>query len=475
MKKIVNFSLYFSFKISIMNITKAIEIFFKKFLPSPFTIAVLLTLLTILLALIFTKPDLVGIDDYTIEILQYWEKGIWSSTLLEFAYQMMLILVLGHVLVLSKPVSVLIMKITRYATDTASSAAIVACLTMLVAFFNWGLGLIFGALLARKIAEHAEQNNFQLNYPIVGASGYMGMMVWHGGISGSALIKINEEGHLSSIMANNSFEFLHKVPTSIDFSQTIFSFSNLLIFITILIVITGMFYVLGKNSKPTEIKLSLYKMHQDKNPSVKTDRLDNSRILATVFGLLIILAFFYQYLDDLKTLKITPNLINFLMLGLGILFHGTFKNFTNAVVASISDISGILIQFPLYFGIMGVMNSSGMVAQISDFFVSFSTETTLPIVTFFSAGLVNIFVPSGGGQWVIQGPIVVESALKLGVPLNKAIMALAYGDQITNMLQPFWALPLLGITKLKAKEILPYTLLAMFVGSIIYIVGILLF
>jgi short-chain fatty acids transporter len=458
-----------------MNITKAIEIFFKKFLPSPFTIAVLLTILTIFLALIFTKPSMIGIGDYAVEILQFWEKGIWSSSLLEFAYQMMLILVLGHVLVLSKPVSNLIMKITRYCTDTASSAAIVASLTMLVAFFNWGLGLIFGALLARKIAEHAQQNNLKLNYPIVGASGYMGMMVWHGGISGSAPIKINEVGHLSNIMKNNSFEFLHKVPSSIDFSQTIFSFSNLLIFAIVVFVISGMFYVLGKNSQPTEINLSQYKMHQDEKPLLKKDRLDNSKILATIFGSLILITFFYQYFDAIKILKITPNLINFLMLGLGILFHGSFKNFTSAVLESIADISGILIQFPLYFGIMGIMSSSGMVTQISDFFVSFSTETTLPIVTFFSAGLVNVFVPSGGGQWVIQGPIVVESALKLGVPLNKAIMALAYGDQITNMLQPFWALPLLGITKLKAKEILPYTLFAMLVGSVIYIVGILLF
>ncbi len=458
-----------------MNITKAIEIFFKKFLPSPFTIAVLLTILTIFLALIFAKPSMIGYGDYAIETLQYWEKGVWSSGLLEFAYQMMLILVLGHVLVLSKPVSNLIMKITRYCNDTASSAAIVASLTMLVAFFNWGLGLIFGALLARKIAEHAQKNDLKLNYPIVGASGYMGMMVWHGGISGSAPIKINEVGHLSNIMTNNSFELMHKVPSSIDFSQTIFSFSNVLIFTIVVLVISGMFYVLGKNSQPTEINLSQYKMHQDKKSLIKTDRLDNSRILATIFGLLILVTFFYRYFDAIKVLKITPNLINFLMLGLGILFHGSFKNFTSAVVESISDISGILIQFPLYFGIMGIMSSSGMVTQISDFFVSFSTETTLPIVTFFSAGLVNIFVPSGGGQWVIQGPIVIESALKLGVPLNKAIMALAYGDQITNMLQPFWALPLLGITKLKAKEILPYTLLAMLVGSVIYIIGILLF
>ena len=115
-----------------------------------------------------------------------------------------------------------------------------------------------------------------------------------------------------------------------------------------------------------------------------------------------------------------------------------------------------------------------MVVQISDFFVSIANETTLPLFTFLSAGLVNIFVPSGGGQWAVQGPIVVESALKLGVPLNKAIMALAYGDQLTNMLQPFWALPLLGITRLKAKEILPYTLFLMFVGIIVFVLGLLL-
>ena len=460
-----------------MNISKAVEAVFNKYLPSPFTIAVLLTIVTIFLALFFTKPDTIGFVGYTVDILQYWEKGIWSSSLLEFAYQMMLILVLGHVLVLSKPISNLIMKITRYCNNTATSAAIVACLTMLVAFFNWGLGLIFGALLARKVAEHAYKNNIKLNYPIIGASGYMGMMVWHGGISGSAPIKINEVGHLSSIMKNtSSLDLVSQIPSSINFNQTIFNSSNLIIFSLIIVVITGLFYLLGKRSEPTEINLPEYKMHHEEEIIIsKADKLDNSKILARAFGALIIVAFFFQYIDDIKVLKITPNLINFLMLGLGIILHGSFKKFTNAIGESISDISGILIQFPLYFGIMGIMSSSGMVTQVSNFFVSISTATTLPLVTFFSAGLVNIFVPSGGGQWVIQGPIIIESALKLGVPLEKAIMALAYGDQITNMLQPFWALPLLGITKLKAKEILPYSLIAMFVGSLIYILGILLF
>jgi short-chain fatty acids transporter len=118
---------------------------------------------------------------------------------------------------------------------------------------------------------------------------------------------------------------------------------------------------------------------------------------------------------------------------------------------------------------------SGMIEIISDLFIEISNVQTFPIFTFISAGLVNIFVPSGGGQWAIQGPIIIESATKLGVSIPKSIMALAYGDQITNMLQPFWALPLLGITGLKAKEILPYTLILMLLGGAIFIIGLLIF
>lgn len=459
-----------------MNLTRAIENIFQRYLPSPFTIAILLSLLTLLLAVFFTRPSDISLIDYTFDVFRFWENGIWSTGLLVFAYQMMLILILGHVLVLSKPVSKAILKITQFCKDTATSAAIVASTTMLVAFFNWGLGLIFGALLARKVAEHATKNNIQLNYPIIGAAGYTGLMVWHGGISGSAPIKINEEGHISEMMKGlSSSEFSAQIPRIIDFGETIFSLSNLLIFTTVVVVISGLFYWLGKRSNPTRIDLTVYEMNFDEASGTSAEKLDNSKMLAYCFGGIILITFFVRYFQDIQVLKITPNLINFLMLGLGIIFHGSFKRFINAVGESISDIAGILIQFPLYFGIMGIMSSSGMVTQISDFFVSISSATSLPIFTFFSAGLVNIFVPSGGGQWVVQGPIVVESALKLGVPLNKAIMALAYGDQITNMLQPFWALPLLGITKLKAKEILPYTLIAMLVGSFVYLIGLLLF
>jgi len=457
-----------------MNITKTIEKLFKRFLPSPFTIAIILTLLTMVLALSFTEAP--KDQSHLFAVLSYWENGIWNNDLLVFAYQMMLILVLGHILVLSKPMNFGIEKLTNLVNNTSNAVLLVSSATMIVSFFNWGLGLIFGAIMARKVAEAAQLRNFKINYPLVGASGYVGLMIWHGGISGSAPLKVAESGHLTSLMSGINDEGLKsQLPNFISFNETIFSSANLILFSVLLLIIPLFLYRLGKKVPTTETKLPIYKGIITKEKNLKgAERLDHSKLFGIGFGILILIAFIYQYFDALKGLVITPNMLNFFMLGMALILHGSFKSFLNAVEEAIKGASGILIQFPLYFGIMGIMRDSGMVIQISDFFVSIATPITLPILTFLSGGLVNIFVPSGGGQWAIQGPIVVESALKLGVPLPKAIMAFAYGDQITNMLQPFWALPLLGITKLKAKEILPYTLMLMVIGTIVFIGGLLL-
>ena len=165
----------------------------KNVLPAPFTIAVILTFLTILIAF-FISADSYNSKNF-FEILSFWEKGLWDNNLMVFALQMMLMLVLGHSLALSKPISKIINNITIHCNNTANAAAIVTFTTLLVAFFNWGLGLIFGAIFARKVGEHASKNNIPLNYPLIGAAGYSGLMIWHGGISGSAPIKIAEQGH----------------------------------------------------------------------------------------------------------------------------------------------------------------------------------------------------------------------------------------------------------------------------------------
>ena len=459
-----------------MYLTKFIENLFKRFLPSPFIIAVILTFTTIILAVVFSNFVDFKSSLSFFEILSSWERGIWNKDLLVFAYQMILILVLGNILALSPPVSKVILTIAKYATSTEKAVVIVSFSVMLVAFFNWGLGLIFGAILARKIGDYSAKNNIKLNYPLVGAAGYVGMMVWHSGISGSAPIKVAENNHLLNLMSSRQDSYIYEdLPVSLNFDLTVLSNANLITFLVLLVLVPLTFHFLSKNTEAQNNILKSPVENQNLTSTIKSNGLEGSRLFSITFGVILLTAFFYQYFDQLINFKITPNSLNFFMLGFSVLLHSNFKSFLNALQESISGASGILIQFPLYFGIMGIMKESGLIIYISDFFISISNEFTLPIFTFFSAAIINIFVPSGGGQWVIQGPVVIAAATELNVPIQKVVMALAYGDQLTNMLQPFWALPLLAITKLKAKEILPYTLIIMLVGLVVFISSLIVF
>ena len=236
-------------------------------------------------------------------------------------------------------------------------------------------------------------------------------------------------------------------------------------------------YILGLKNPGKNIKLT--SSNQEKILTISgAEKLDHNNLLSKITGGIILAYAFLKGIilpENISLNIITPNYINLILLGSAIIMHNNFFNFLKAIDNAISGVSGILIQFPLYFGIMGVMNHSGMVQIMSDFFVTISNETTFPIFTFISAGIINIFVPSGGGQWAVQGPIIIEAATQLGINIPKSVMALAYGDQITNMLQPFWALPLLAVTGLKAKEILPYTLILLLAGIIIFVGGLLMF
>jgi len=238
-------------------------------------------------------------------------------------------------------------------------------------------------------------------------------------------------------------------------------------------------YYLGKKPKVYKALPSTPSMENERQSSLNgAEKLDHSTIFAYLFGGLILLYAFYKavILPDEMSLKfLNPNFINFSLLGFGIILHKRVHRFIKAANEAISGATGILLQFPIYFGILGIMVGSGLINQISDWFVSVSTVDTFPIYSFFSAGLVNVFVPSGGGQWAVQGPIIISAAQEIGVSYPKAIMALSYGDQLTNMIQPFWALPLLGITGLKAKDILPYTLILFLAGTLIFLLGLILF
>lgn len=456
-----------------MSFAKRFERLFHNVLPSPFTLAVGLTFFVLIAAVLFFRPAGTAFLTHSGDILNYWYQGVWNGPFLVFAYQMMLILVLGHVLALTAPATRLIEAAGRYCTDTPRAAAIVTLFSVTFGLINWGLALIFGAIFARKVAEVALKKGFKLNYPLVAASGYTGLMVWHGGISGSSLIKVAEQGHIQNLVAGNTAMAGVALPDVIGFSQTVFSPMNLIVVALLLLTLPLTAFLIGKRVEARAFSLSEL---ETESPEPKArgwaERFDYYRFPAFFLGFLALGASVWVAVESVREGSpsfVTPNFLNLIFLGLGLLAHGSLSNFGHAVSDAIKGAAGIFIQFPLYFGIMGVMQHAGIVSGISDFFVSISNADTYPIFTFFSAGFINILVPSGGGQWMVQGPIIIEAATRMGLPLGKSILALAYGDQITNMIQPFWALPLLAITGLRARDILPFTLIFMGVGMVIYL------
>ena len=448
-------------------------------LPSPFSIAILLTLFTFIMAFFWPKnvylEDLNWLDKF-INILKSWNDGLWNVQGMAFAVQMMLMLLLGHVLALSKSVDAAINKLLPFCSNNAKSALIVTFFTLIVSWFNWGLGLVFGAIFCKKIMDYASQFSIGLNHGLIGAAGYSGLMIWHGGISGSSLVKISEVGHLKDLAPEI---VKSSVPLLIGFSKTVFSNMNIAVTCSLLVTIPITMYFLGKKTKVVIPKKMKEIKYEDKKFNlIGFEKFDNSKLAGTVIGFFII--FFCGYLAIIHPLTksfqfINPNYLNLTLLGLALVFHRTISSFLRATEKAIVGTVGILIQFPLYFGIMGVVSDTGIINDLATYFQSISSNYTYPIFTFLSAGLVNFLVPSGGGQWYIQGPLIIQSAIEMGIPLSKSIMAMAYGDQLTNMMQPFWALPLLGITGLRAKDILPYTLIIMLVGLVIFSLGLLIF
>ena len=296
-----------------MNFSNKFANLFKVLLPAPFTIAVLLTGLTFFLAWVLTQPQ--QEDWHFIELLEYWEKGLWDAPLLVFALQMMLMLVLGHVLALAKTINKLIEKASVYCNTTANAAAIVTLLTLIVSFFNWGLGLIFGAIFARKVGEQAIKKNTSLHYPLIGAAGYSGLMVWHGGISGSAPIKIAEEGH-----------FMETQMGVISQADTIFSSMNIVLSVVLLIVLPTVMYFLGKRTKESIIRLPKQQIAESVDNIRGAEKLDHSSLVAYLFGgILLTYAFYKAFIkpDVISLSVINPNYINLVLLGLGIVLHGS--------------------------------------------------------------------------------------------------------------------------------------------------------
>ncbi len=443
----------------------------ERVVPDPFVIAILLTLVTAVAALLFGD---FGDENRATALLDSWRggsPGLWS--LLAFAMQMCLILVTGHALASTRPIRGLIDTLARIPQGTASAAALVGFVACCAGLLNWGLGLIVGALLAREVGFSMQRRNIPCHYPLIVAAGYTGLIVWHGGLSGSAPLSMTTaEGAAKVVPA----EYLQQIE-AVALSDTIGSSMNLLVSGGLLILVPVLLALLApKNHIRTIDEFGVDPgdpTHDRPDTQHLPDRLNNSPIIAWLLGVPLLLALL-RYIAVSGVDRIGLNEITVAMLAAGLLLHGSPIGYMRAIAEGAKGCAGIIIQFPLYAGIMAMMIASGLMADLTEFFVRVGNEDTMPLLTMVSAGIVNLFVPSGGGQWAIQAPIALESGMQAGVSPGTMVMSVAYGDELTNMLQPFWALPLLAITGVRARDIVGYTAIVMVAAAVWVAVGLLL-
>lgn len=418
----------------------------ERWVPDPFLLALGLTLITLVGG--FALTGSAG------EVLLGWYSGFSSTPLLAFALQMCLILVTGQALASSPPVQKLVRAVARWPKRTPTAAGLVALIACVTGLVQWGLGAVVAAFVVREIADSAAEDGRPMDVPVLGAAAYTGLAVWHGGLSGSAPLKAAE-----------SAQFTQGAGGAIPVGETLFSSLNFLVSGGLLILLPLMCMALA----PLDAAIP----EPASTPRTRPGAAKRSILGLLVGAAAVVLVLLSWFRGDVA---FDLNSVNLFFLALALAAHGSIRSFLDSVSDGARGAGSIIVQFPLYFGILGVMQASGMIERLSNSMASVASTGTFPLLTFLSAGLVNFFVPSGGGQWALQSDVLLTSAETLGLDAGRTVMAFSFGDEWTNLLQPFWALPLLAITGLKAREIAGYTAvlaigMGLYVGVVLILFG----
>ena len=428
-----------------------------RWLPDAFLFAIILTIVVFAGAMVATGMGPVAMVDA-------WgnSSGFWG--LLSFSMQMALVVVLGSSCASAKPVKKLLSKLAGLAHNNFQAILITTMVSTICSWLNWGFGLIVGALLAKEVAKRVPT----VDYPLLIASAYSGFVIWHAGLSGSIPLQV-ASGH----------KFGETVWQA-DMTETLFHPMNLIMVGVIFLVMPFVNYAMHPDKDHTiTVNPALLVDEEEKSYEIKTpaDKMEHSKILWVItmlFGFGYIVNYFVGVVKAGGNVAnaLNLNIVNMIFMFLGILLHGNLRRYVDAIADAASGAAGILLQFPFYAGIMGMMvakNPEGvsLAGTLSNFFVSISNDVTFPMLSFLAAGIVNFFVPSGGGQWAVQGPIMMPAGAAMGIENGRTAMAIAWGDQWTNMIQPFWALPALAVAKLEAKDIMGYlVIVTIFVGVV---------
>ena len=434
----------------------------QRYLPEPFIFAIILTLVAFCVAIPIC-------DQSVVEAVENWGDGVWS--LLAFSMQMALVLVCGSTLAAAPAVKKVVSKLASAPKTPAGAIAFVSAISSIACWLNWGFGLIVGAILAKEVARKLQG----VDYRLLIASAYSGFVVWHSGISGSVPLSMATAGD-ALVKATNGI-----VAEPVVLNETIFSIYNIgiaMAVIVALVIVNALMHPKGDAVLCVDRSLLCEEGCDEKVVAITpADKMERSPVLTWIISILGLAYLVIKLFVRGGGLDLNSVIMLFLFIGL--LAHKTPICYVNAFTKAATGAAGILLQFPFYAGIMGIITGTGasgvsLAGEISDAFISISNETTYPLLTFLSAAIVNVFVPSGGGQWAVQAPIMFPAGAQLGVDPAITGMAIAWGDAWTNLIQPFWAIPALAIAKLNAKDIMGFCLIDLLVTGVIICAGFLL-
>lgn len=430
----------------------------QRWLPEPFIFAILLTFVAAVIAIPVCHQT-------PLEVVENWGGGVWN--LLAFAMQMALVLVCGSALAAAPTVKRGITALARLPKSPAGAIALVTVISALACWLNWGFGLIVGVIFAKEIARQLSG----VDYRLLIASAYSGFVVWHAGLSGSIPLTMATPGDALTTATNGA------LTSPVPVSETILNPHNIVMVLLVIVAITVANTLMHPKKNAVTVDPALLAEEEDSvgnGSSVASptpaQRMENSPVLSWAIALLLASYLVVKLVFRGATLDL--GIVIMIFLSLGLMLHGTPLAYVRAFGKAATGAAGIILQFPFYAGIMGIITGVGasgicMGTVLADAFISISNPVSYPLFTFLCAAILNMFVPSGGGHWAIQAPIMFTAGADLGVDPGLTGTAIAWGDAWTNLIQPFWALPALAIAKLSARDIMGYCLIDLLITGII--------
>jgi short-chain fatty acids transporter len=448
----------------------------ERYMPGSLVFAVLLTFVVAGLSFGLT-------DSGPVDIVRSWGDGL--AGLLAFMTQIALVLIFGYTLAHTPPVHRFLVRVAGVPRSPRAAYAFVAVIAGLASLISWGLGLIVGGILAIEVGRLARRRGMKVHYPLLVASAYSGFVVWHMGYSGSGPLAAATEGSFFA-------EEFGVVPVS----ETTFSSWNIIATVVTLAAVAGAMVLLAPARNDTVVELPDDAMESDHEegpatdpaeggvpvaaavdqtapaPRTPADRIDGARAVTLAIGLALVVYLVTYFVQE--GFNLTLDIVNWTFLAAILLIVRSPRELGTLVADAGRTVGEVLIQYPLYAGILGMTTGTGLAAVMSEFFANIATSGTLGVWAFLAAGLLNMFVPSGGGQFAVQAPVFMGAAESLGVDAAPIIMAISYGDQWTNMIQPFWTLPLLAVARLGVRHILGYTIITLLVSGVVFVTTLLL-